>query len=181
MNKNRFRLIFSRARGVLIAVSELARSRGQSAGTTTAVLPGTAAGGLVAVLRREVVAVLMALGLVTLLNQPTFAQIIADPAAPGNQQPMIVPAANGVPLVNIQTPSAAGVSRNVYSQFDVGGAGVILNNAVTNTTTQLGGWVQGNPYLAGGSARVILNEVNSAHPSQLLGYIEVGGDRAQVV
>lgn len=181
MNKNRYRLIFNPARGALIAVSELTHSRSQSTGTTTAVLPGTTPRGLVAVLRREVYAVLMALGMVTLLNQPTFAQIVAGPAAPGNQQPMIVPAANGVPLVNIQTPSAAGVSRNVYSQFDVGSAGVIFNNAVTNTATQLGGWIQGNPYLAGGSARVILNEVNSINPSQLLGYIEVGGSRAQVV
>ena len=181
MNKNRFRLIFNLARGALIAVSELTHSRSRSTGTTSAALPGTAPRGLIAVLRREAVAILMALGMVTLLNQPTFAQIIADPAAPGNQQPMIVPAANGVPLVNIQTPSAAGVSRNVYSQFDVGSAGVILNNASTNTATQLGGWIQGNPYLAGSSARVILNEVNAINPSQLLGYIEVGGSRAQVV
>ena len=36
----------------------------------------------------------------------------------------------------------------------------------TDTPTQLGGWVQGNPWLAAGGARVILNEVNSANPSQ---------------
>jgi len=132
-------------------------------------------------LHRLAFRLLTALGMVALLGQPVQAQIVADPGAPGAQQPIVTQAANGVPLVNIQTPSAAGVSRNVYSEFDVDRPGVILNNAVTNASTQLGGWIQGNPYLAGGSARVILNEVNSANPSQLLGYIEVGGSRAQVV
>jgi filamentous hemagglutinin len=101
--------------------------------------------------------------------------------APGNQQPTIFQTANGVPQVNIQTPSAAGVSRNVYSQFDVQSNGAILNNSRTNVQTQQGGWVQGNPWLATGSARVILNEVNSANPSYLNGYVEVAGQRAEVV
>lgn len=83
-------------------------------------------------------------------------------------------------MVNITTPSAAGVSRNRYSQFDVGREGVILNNARGQVQTQLGGWVQGNPWLATGSARVILNEVNGP-ASRLNGYVEVAGQRAEVI
>jgi len=49
------------------------------------------------------------------------------------------------------------------------------------TQTQQGGWVDGNPWLAKGEAKVILNEVNSRDPSRLNGYIEVAGQRAQVV
>jgi len=109
------------------------------------------------------------------------AQIRADPSAPGNQRPTVLLAPNGVPLVNIQTPSAAGVSRNTYSQFDVQPKGAILNNSRTDTATQLGGWIQANPWLATGSARVILNEVNSTNPSHLNGWVEVAGSRAQVV
>ena len=45
----------------------------------------------------------------------------------------------------------------------------------------MGGWVQGNPWLAKGEAKVILNEVNSSNPSQLKGYLEVAGKQAQVV
>ena len=82
---------------------------------------------------------------------------------------------------SIQTPSAAGVSRNVYSDFNVGTNGAILNNSRQNVQTQLGGIVQGNPYLATGPARIILSEVNGGNPSQLRGYIEVGGQRAEVV
>lgn len=107
--------------------------------------------------------------------------IVADPTAPATQQPIILNTANGVPQVNIQTPSSAGVSRNTYSQFDVTSQGAILNNSAGNVQTQLGGWVQGNPALARGTARVILNEVNTSNPSLLNGFIEVAGDRAQVV
>lgn len=119
--------------------------------------------------------------LFALASVKATAQIRADAAAPSDQRPTILQAGNGVPLVNIQTPSAAGVSRNSYSQFDVDRNGTILNNSRTDTQTQLGGWVQGNPWLATGSARVILNEVNSSNPSHLNGWIEVAGKPAQVI
>ncbi|MDB6000130.1 MAG: hemagglutinin, partial [Rhizobacter sp.] len=109
------------------------------------------------------------------------AQVVADPSAPGRQQPTVLTTGNGLPLVNIQTPSAAGVSRNAYRRFDVQARGAVLNNARGSTKTALGGWVPGNPWLAGGGARVIVNEVNSSQPSLLRGTLEVAGSRAQVV
>ncbi len=112
---------------------------------------------------------------------PAHAQIVADTTAAGNLRPLVTTTANGVPQVNIQTPSAAGVSRNVYSQFDVKANGAVLNNSNANVQTQLGGWVQGNSNLAAGNARVILNEVNSSNPSQLNGFVEVAGQRAEVI
>ena len=107
--------------------------------------------------------------------------IRADKSAPNNQQPTVLQTANGLPQVNIQTPSAGGVSRNQYSQFDVAEKGAILNNARQATQTQMAGWVQGNPNLARGEAKVILNEVNSVNPSRLKGYVEVAGKKADVV
>ncbi len=174
MNKHLYRIVFNKARGQLMAVAEIASSEGKQAGTTG--MPG---GPSVALgMRALCFAVMLAIGSVSVV---AHAQIVADPSAPRTQQPTVLNAANGVPLVNIQTPSAAGVSRNTYGQFDVNQPGAILNNARTNTQTQLGGFVQGNPWLANGTARVILNEVNSSNPSQLRGYVEVAGDRAQVV
>ncbi|SFK58739.1 hemagglutinin repeat-containing protein [Methylophaga sulfidovorans] len=107
--------------------------------------------------------------------------IVVDSSAPANQQAIITQTANGLPQVNIQTPSSAGVSRNKYSQFDVGKNGAILNNSASNVQTTLAGWVQGNSLLAGGSARIILNEVNSQNPSFLNGPMEVAGSKAQLV
>jgi len=177
MNANCYRIIFNKKRGQLMVVAETATGDGKSAGTTRAC--GTGLAAYIATLRPLAFSLLAALGLV--LTVPTQAQVVAYKAAPGTQQPTILTAGNGVPLINIQTPSAAGVSRNLYSQFDVQTDGVILNNARNNAQTQLGGWIQGNPWLATGSARVILNEVLSANPSQLLGYVEVAGASAQVV
>ena len=116
-----------------------------------------------------------------IVHSVSAAGIVADHNAPGHQQPTIMQTANGIPQINIQTPSAGGVSHNTYSQFDVSNHGVILNNSHKNVQTQLGGMVVGNPWLAKGEARIILNEVNSRNPSQLNGFVEVAGKKAQVV
>ncbi|MDG6310931.1 filamentous hemagglutinin N-terminal domain-containing protein, partial [Glaesserella parasuis] len=107
--------------------------------------------------------------------------IQADKSAPKNQQPIVLQTANGLPQVNIQTPNDKGLSHNKYSKFDVDTKGAILNNSRMNVQTQQGGWVQGNPYLARGEAKVILNEVNSSDPSILKGYVEVAGKKADVI
>lgn len=109
-----------------------------------------------------------------------MAQVVPDPNA-GQYRPGQTSAGNSVPVVNITAPSSAGVSRNQYHQFNVNQQGLILNNSTVNTQTQLSGWVQGNPNLSYGAARVILNEVTSGNPSLLQGYIEVGGQRAEVI
>ena len=184
MNKNLFRIIFNKRRGQLMAVAETSSSqgRGTRGETDNSGLPPISGRAAVAI---SVIgfAVLCALGAVlwALPTPVAHAQVVAYRQAPGNQQPTILQTANGLPQVNIQTPSAAGVSRNVYSQFDVESKGVILNNSHANVQTQQGGWVQANPWLATGSARVILNEVNASNPSQLNGYVEVAGQRAEVV
>lgn len=170
MNKHLHRIVFNAARGLRMVVQETARSTGR--GTRKATSGGAGAGSA---------AVSVAAITAALMSSPLHAQIVADPHAPGGQRPTVLGAPNGVPVVNIQTPSAAGVSRNTYSQFDVQHNGVVLNNSRGNAQTQLGGWVQGNPWLATGSARVILNEVNSANPSQLRGYVEVAGPRTEVI
>ena len=126
MNRRFHRVVFNAARQARVVVQETAKSAGKATGATSAVLATTFA----------------------LLGAPASAQIAADPFAPGSQRPTILAAPNGVPLVNITTPSAAGVSINQYHQFDVNANGAILNNAVGTVQTQLGGYVQGNPWLA---------------------------------
>ena len=182
MNAQRYRLIFNRHRGQLMAVAENVVACGKDVRSSSAgARSWPESAFFLARLRLASYAVLLAFGADLFMPRIAAAQAVAYKAAPASQRPTVLTAANGVPLVNIQTPSAAGVSHNAYSQFDVQAQGLILNNARNNVATQLGGWVQGNPWLARGSARVILNEVIAANPSQLLGYIEVAGSPAQVV
>ncbi|HIC8823248.1 TPA: hemagglutinin repeat-containing protein [Klebsiella aerogenes] len=176
MNKRFYRIVFNKARGMLMVVAETTRSHRAGVSPQSGADARTGS-TLASTLAPLAFSFLLAFSCLT----PAQAAIVADNHAPGGQQPQIANSANGTPQVNIQTPSGAGVSRNVYSQFDVDGRGVVLNNSHANTSTQLAGMVAGNPNLAKGEARVILNEVNTRDPSRLNGYIEVAGQKAQVV
>jgi filamentous hemagglutinin len=113
--------------------------------------------------------------------QPVWAQ--ADGIVVANPNTTLDRAGNGVPIINIATPNASGLSHNQFHDYNVGAQGVILNNGAAQTTyTQLGGHVIGNPNLKNsGSAQAILNEVISGNPSQLRGYTEVAGQSARVI
>lgn len=177
MNKHSFRVIFSKTRGQLVVVGETAHSesRNNRSGMLSRPLQLPRA-------RALTLSILIGMGApFAMIGQANAAGIEVDHSAPANQQATIGQAANGVTRVNIQRPSSAGVSHNQYSRFDVDRPGVILNNSRVDVSTQLGGYVHGNPNLAHGSASVILNEVNSADPSKLNGFIEVAGQKAQVI
>ena len=167
MNKNFHRVVFNATRGLRMVVQETARSTGRGASKATRGSAGAAI---------SVTAISAAL-----MTAPLHAQIVADPSAPANQRPPVLVAPNGVPVVVIATPSAAGVSRNRFTQFDVDANGLIINNSRSTAQSQLGGFLQGNPYLAAGAARIILNEVNSSNPSYLNGPVEIAGQRAEFI
>ncbi|HHQ42770.1 MAG TPA: filamentous hemagglutinin N-terminal domain-containing protein, partial [Chromatiales bacterium] len=156
-----YRLVYSGARGQWVPAPEHARARRKGRGPRAA-----AAAALAAALAPAAQAA---------------PGIVADPNAAPGERPQVHRTASGLPQVDIAAPSPAGVSRNAYARFDVAAPGAILNNARTDVRTRLAGWIQGNPNLAGGTARIILNEVRSGDPSELGGYLEVAGDRAQVV
>ena len=107
--------------------------------------------------------------------------LVADANANGKYKPIIDKAANGVDLVQIAEVNGNGVSRNLYSDFNIKSIGLILNNATKYTKTELGGYIDRNMFLAGKGARVILNEVTSSNASTLNGYLEVAGNKASVV
>jgi len=122
--------------------------------------------------------------LLLMATQPmtAAAEVVADSKAPGGNRPLVETSANGLPIVQITQPSAAGVSRNQYQQFNVDSRGLILNNSGIITQTQLAGYITGNPFIGHGpSARIILNEVTSKDPSYLRGYTEVAGQKADII
>ena len=129
MNKTLYKVIFNKKRGAMVAVAENTLRDGKSNADTTGGsvhLNGshTLSGSLnpaspTARLGTLSFSLLLAAGTALIIAPAAHAaDIAADKAAPGNQQPTILQSANGTPQVNIQTPSAGGVSINQYRQCD---------------------------------------------------------------
>ncbi|WP_162600931.1 filamentous hemagglutinin N-terminal domain-containing protein, partial [Paraburkholderia sp. C35] len=172
MNQKTYRLVFSRLRGMLVAVEETATAAGK-AGETRATGRASGTQEIGASLRQLALSALLALS-------PLMAGAQIVPG--GSHAPGVVTTQNGIPQVNINKPAGSGVSMNTYNQFDIQKNGAILNNSPNIVNTQQAGYINGNPNFGpNDAARVIVNQVNSNSPSQLRGYLEVAGQRAQVV
>jgi filamentous hemagglutinin len=177
MNNRFYKLVFSRVRQMMVAVADFATGQGArgSSGTQGASVASLRNIGLVVSMRAVAFAAMLMLGTAASVS---YAQIVAAPGS-GAQ---VIQTQNGLQQVNIAKPSGAGVSLNNYSQFDVPGKGAVLNNSPTIVQTQQAGYINGNPNLAPGqSAGIIVNQVLSNSPSQLRGYLEVAGQKAEVV
>lgn len=88
---------------------------------------------------------------------------------------------SGATVIDIEKPNSAGVSHNMYRDFNVGTNGTILNNSGDDVSHSTFGNIARNNNLTAGSASVILNEVTSKNASSLKGFIEVNGQKADVV
>jgi len=103
----------------------------------------------------------------TLSSQPAFAALNSYTHA------------NGSTVVNINQPDANGLSHNMYQQFNVTADGLVLNNSPTDLIRERGD-IARNSNLDK-AASLILNEVISKSPSSLNGYIDVAGQKADVI
>ncbi|WP_296517797.1 DUF637 domain-containing protein [Acinetobacter oleivorans] len=185
MNKNSYRIIYSKARQMFVAVAENVRSQtkasGQSEASTQSNINNTESQAFHQLW--QVKALVASISLWMPLA-PVYAGIVADSAANAANRAVIGAGKNSagtvVPVVNIQTPKN-GISHNIYKQFDVLAEGAVLNNSRQGATTQTVGNVAANPFLATGEARVILNEVNSSAASRFEGNLEVAGQMADVI
>jgi len=89
--------------------------------------------------------------------------------------------ANGVPVVDINKANEKGLSHNVWDKLNVDKNGIIFNNSASATSALLAGDIQGNSNLSGGTAKVILNEVTSKNTTAINGWMEVAGDKADLI
>ncbi|WP_439890804.1 two-partner secretion domain-containing protein [Ralstonia sp. 25C] len=117
--------------------------------------------------------------------QQAQAGAITDPTAPIRFTPTLTQttgAGGGVPVINITTPNAAGLSNNVLRSLTVDPIGLVLNNSLTGGGTFLGGNVGGNANLAtSGPASTILTQVTGTDPIRVNGTVEVFGAPASVI
>jgi filamentous hemagglutinin len=114
-----------------------------------------------------------------------FAGLLLVPVAQAQtpNQPAVDSSTGPAPVVDIVTPNSAGVSHNIYPDFNVYSNGVVLNNSTADGTAYLGVPVTANSNLASsGSASLILNEVTGTGGASLLaGVLEVFGGQADVI
>lgn len=177
MNKNCYRLVFNSARGFLMAVAEIVVSRSKASGQSRRDRTDNESSHSGWRQRRFTFALLIGLA-----GPGAWAGDAGiTPSGNAGQRPIMDAAPNGVPIVNIAPPSRGGVSQNHYQDFNVQPSGVILNNSSNNINTQLSGWIAGNPQLGPIPAKIIVNEVLGPNASQLLGVLEVAGQKADVV
>ncbi|GLG83435.1 two-partner secretion domain-containing protein [Acinetobacter calcoaceticus] len=184
MNKNSYRIIYSKARQMFVAVAENVRSQTKASGQSEASSQSQINNESQAFHQLWQVKALVASMSLWMPLAPAYAAIVADSAANAANRAVIAAGKNSagtvVPVVNIQTPKN-GISHNIYKQFDVLAEGVVLNNSRQGATTKTVGNVAANPFLATGEARVILNEVNSSAASRFEGNLEVAGQMADVI
>ncbi|RQS46313.1 hemagglutinin repeat-containing protein [Burkholderia sp. Bp8990] len=175
MNQNNYRLVFSRVRGMLIAVEETATASGKVGVGEGPAVARVSRGFARFALRHAAFAVLVSAGATPMWAN---AQIVGG----GSHAPSVIQTQNGLPQVNINKPGNAGVSLNTYNQFDVSKSGAILNNSPTIVNTQQAGMINGNPNFGpNDAARIIVNQVNSNNPSSIRGFVEIAGQKAELI
>ena len=86
---------------------------------------------------------------------------------------------NGSTVVNINKADGNGLSHNIWASLNVSNKGMVLNNSMENILRENGN-IGKNSNLDS-AAKIILNEVVSNKSSTLGGFIEVAGQKADVI
>lgn len=116
-----------------------------------------------------------------LLTSNTIDVLGASVVPAGKEGPIIEQSANSIPIVQINAPNHTGLSHNQYKEFSVESQGLLLNNSPKPVTTEIAGYIDGNPLIGAFPAKQILNEVISTSPTSMVGPIEVAGSRADII
>ncbi|WP_034918523.1 filamentous hemagglutinin N-terminal domain-containing protein [Erwinia sp. 9145] len=86
---------------------------------------------------------------------------------------------NGTVVVDINKANSNGLSHNLWKEFNVSKNGMILNNSTTDILRDTGNIAKNNNLDS--AAKIILNEVITNKASSLQGFIEVAGQKADVI
>jgi putative uncharacterized protein (fragment) len=110
-----------------------------------------------------------------------FAEAVPDPVSISNAR--ATRTASGIEQLDIATPNARGLSYNSLLELQVSEQGLILNNNPhVVADTQIAGLVARNRNLdRSGSANLIVTEITGKNRTSINGYVEVAGDRADIV
>jgi hemolysin len=114
--------------------------------------------------------------------QPAWAEGLVPVEGPTGMA--IVDSQAHAPVIDIVAPNAQGLSHNQWQDYNVGTAGVVLNNSLAAGQAQVGGQtlaVGANAHFAGTAASTILNEVVGTRGSDISGEQVIFGQAADYV
>lgn len=109
-----------------------------------------------------------------------YGQLVLD----GTTNTQITKGEFDTPVINIAAPNEKGLSHNKFTEYNVGTDNLVINNTKEqNKISKIGGYVKENPNLvsAGREANIILNEVTGTRKTNLNGYTELIGNKADLV
>ncbi|WP_048736551.1 two-partner secretion domain-containing protein, partial [Necropsobacter massiliensis] len=195
MNKNRYKLIFSKSRGCLIPVAEYIKSAlggGSKAKESDKKTVQDKPEYIKSVLSNFVGAYLnpvksvdilksknISLLLLTVLSSAAFAEdgAIVDP---NNRNTKIKYTENKVLIVDVAKPGNDGISDNHFSKFNVEN-GSVFNNSLQEGNSYLVGHLDKNQNFDKQTAKAILTQVTGSEMSKIRGGLEVFGDKADLL
>ncbi|MGL4861248.1 MAG: ESPR-type extended signal peptide-containing protein [Enterobacteriaceae bacterium] len=176
MNKNLYRVIFNKARGLLMVVAEITRAH-SSQGNSAKGVTKHASAPLTATLTPVAFLTCIGLGVISVAQ----ASVIVDKNAPAEHQSGLSKTQSGHDLINITAPTAGGVSINEFTELNTSADGTYFNNSTRDTWSRETGRASANALLNGKSATVIVGQVNSDDPTILSGNLSILGQQAHLI
>ncbi len=194
MNKNKYKLIFSKSKQCMIPVAEnittaSGDTRDQSEKTQNDKAATFNVDRLSALIRLNLSSIKQAINLkalsafiLTLSSVNAFADASKqiNDIHVDNTQTTLRQAQNGTVIVDIAKPEFDGISDNRFKKFSTQN-GAVFNNSLQAMQSQLAGNVSANSHLQGAQARAILNQVTGNDRSYLQGGLEVLGGKADLL
>ena len=132
-------------------------------------------------LTRHTLGMAISMALLTALEPAMATGLVAIDGPMGTA---LVDSQTHAPVIAIVAPNAQGLSHNRWQDYNVGAAGVVLNNSLAAGQASVGGLditVAANPQLVDVAARTILNEVVGTRGSRIDGEQVIFGQAADYV
>ncbi|MDP8051238.1 YopT-type cysteine protease domain-containing protein [Pasteurella atlantica] len=178
MNKNKYKLIFSKSKSCLIPVAENVQSaiNNSSSDTDTSSQEKSVFNFKLNAISTFIQSTLLPIFAVSLLSTHSFANSVEVDGI----KTKITTVGNDTLIIDIAKPEHDGISDNRFKEFNVTN-GAVFNNSTSDGNSHLVGYVKGNALLEGQSAKVILNQVTGHNSTQLTGGLEVLGQKADLL
>ncbi|OOF82489.1 filamentous hemagglutinin N-terminal domain-containing protein [Rodentibacter caecimuris] len=192
MNKNRYKLIFSKSKSCLVPVAEYINYESGDTGSVENKEEGESGSEGRHIFRLSTFSCLIksrllhlgnaALAFLFVVPNTVFADVNSKDIVldKNNRETKISETTNGVHIIEIAKPQYDGISDNKFQKFNVGN-GAVFNNSNKEGNSYLVGHLEKNQNFDKDTAKAILTQVTGSQMSKIKGGLEVFGDKADLL